>query len=221
MSYTATYEEPWNPKIEKYFKNVRKAAQLHSKLNTEAGYHFKRKRVIWGLPGVLIPVVMAPIVVMTAMWEGDTCDTVNVSDYLSSVSLLLTGLFGGVFAFFNFGDRTQKHFASSLMYDTIDNEIKSELTRGAKYRIQADVFMTKMNMKMATAARLEEVIPKRILEENETSTTKLNKTKTSLSEEMTDISTPPSKTAEDIKISRDKSIKFVTGFQADSVNVHP
>jgi hypothetical protein len=190
MSYTGVYEEPWNDKIEMYFKNLQTIASFHSKLNNEAGYVCRQKRINWGLPGVLIPVVMSPLVVMVGMFYSDHCAVITPSDYVASISLLFTGLFSGVSGFFNYGERTGKHFNVALLYDMIVDDVSLELTKGRQYRMQADVFMTKINMLMSSAARQEPIIPPNVLRSNETTKSDICKLHSDLSDEMLSISTP-------------------------------
>ena len=155
MSHSNVYEEPWNEHIERYLNDTMERAQKHVTLNEQAGYEFRRRRVRWGLPGVIIPIVLSPI---TAMVGADA------SQYLASVSLLLTGVFTGVSSFFNFEKRAGEHFMVALLYSIIVDDIKMELTKMRQFRMQADVFMVKINMLMNSAALQEPVIPQKILD---------------------------------------------------------
>ncbi len=163
MSYTSTHEEPWTDEIEEYCRNQISTCILHVDLNDEAGYHFKRKRVLWGLPGILIPIIMASVSLMVGWSRKDTCVKITAADYVNSIGYLIVGVVNGVYGFFNFGTKSAKCFATSLMYASIKSQIDQELHRGKLFRIPADVFMTKIGMLMDNAAAQEEVIPESII----------------------------------------------------------
>ena len=163
MAYSNVYEEPWNDNIEKYFYNLREECVLHSQLNNDAGYHFKRKKNNWGLPSVLIPVIMAPISLMVGWSTNNTCSNITASDYINSIGYLAAGIVSGVYSYFNFGERTAKHFSVALLYDMIISEINMEMTKGVKFRVQADVFMVRITMLIASATNEEPTIPSFIL----------------------------------------------------------
>lgn len=196
MSYNNKYEEPWSENIELYFQGLLEDARKHSKMNSEAGYHCRKKRIIWGLPGILIPVVMSPIVVMVGMATNDDCSKITASDYLSSLSLLMSGIFVGVSNYFNYGEKTSKHFAVSLLYDMITSEVTLELAKKRNFRVPADVFMVKVNQMLSSAAREEPVIPLEVLRKNNTSTEEIIKKRTKLTEEFSQLSTPKSRSEE-------------------------
>ena len=73
------------------------------------------------------------------------------------------GVCSGVFTFFDYSKRVTEHFNVSLMFDTIVSEIEMEMTKARPFRSQADVFLTRIQMRMGDALRQEPVIPGKIL----------------------------------------------------------
>ena len=161
--------EPWDNAIEAYMAKTIEICMMNSRLHMDTGYHYKKKRVMWGLPAILVPVVMSPISLMVGWDRGDTCANITTSDYLNACGFLLTGVLTGVYNFFDFSTRTAEHFHHAGRYDLIKSDIESEMVKHRQYRIHADVFMTRIKMLMDNAAQTEPVIPQKILERNQMS----------------------------------------------------
>lgn len=168
MSFTNTHEESWNTTIEDYLSNVRQSCKEHSRLNNDSGYHFKRLKTRFGLPTVLIPIIMSPLSLMVGWMTEDTCQTITAADYLSTLGFLAAGVTSAMCQFYDYGDRSKDHFNVSLLFDTILSDIDLELTKARSYRTQADVFLTKISQKMSEALHLEPVIPSAVLKKNDT-----------------------------------------------------
>lgn len=190
------YEEEWNSTIEEYFYNLREECVIHSKLNTEAGYIFKKSKTRWGLPSVLLPVIMAPFSLMVGWASNDSCDKITASDYINSIGYLIVGIVSGVYEYFNFGEKTSKHFSVSLLYDMIISDINLEMTKGLKFRTQADVFMVRITMAMASANNEEPVIPQKILKKYSEHKSQIKKKRAQITRDISKISKSLSNTPE-------------------------
>lgn len=162
-------EEPWTDKICEYFEDLISECELHTDLNNDSGYHFQRKRNQWGVAGTIIPIVSSPLTLMTSYATQDTCNTITATDYLSCITLLVSGIVAGVNTFYNFGQRTNQHLSVALMFEDIKSEIIMQTRFSAINRPDADVFMMKINMLIGNAARQEPMIPLSILKKYKTS----------------------------------------------------
>jgi len=175
-------EEPWDHRIEDYMKKLLNICYEKSNFHNEAGYHFKAKRNMWGLPTVLIPAMLSPISLMVGWAYKDTCNTITASDYISAVGFMLTAIFTAVYSFFGFGERYTQHFNAAAVYDSIISEVEAELVKHRQFRMQADVFTIRIKMQVDFAAQHEPLIPKRILEKNKTTQHEMNQKRGSLAQ---------------------------------------
>lgn len=158
-------EGPWTKDIENLLKKWKSDCLLKSKQHETAGYLFKRKNVRWGLPPVLIPVIMSPI---SAMIGYDSCTTDNDNQWKTvvySTAFLISGIFAGVSSFFRFPEKMEQFFTFSTRYVDIATEIDSELIKSAEYRVPADVFLMRIKMLIDNLSKSEPVLPKSILDE--------------------------------------------------------
>lgn len=149
-------EEPWDERNEAlvggWLNDTKTKVQLHSK----SGYIFKHKNVKWGLPSVIIPVIMSPISLMV---------TGNNSDTIKAVMFLLVGLFTGVHSFFKYGEQSQKHFNHASRYEELVNNIAVEMHKHRAFRTQADVFIAKTQSHLHTLNDSAPIIPTGVLGE--------------------------------------------------------
>lgn len=150
-------EEPWDDRnesmIKEWIKDIKDKAILH----TKSGYLFKKRNVIWGLPSVIIPVVMSPTSLMVT---GDNSDTAK------AVMFLLTGLFSGVHSFFKFGEQSQKHFNQAGRFEELAVVMEVEMKKHRGFRMQADVFIAKTQQQIANLNDTAPIIPKSIIKSN-------------------------------------------------------
>ena len=160
-------EEPWHSSLEKYVKNIRDIARLHSNLHEQSGYYFKQRNNWFGLPSVLIPLIMAPISLLV--------ESANVSaiPFVNAGGFMLTGIFTGVYSFFKYGEQMERHFSFASRYSDIVTDIESELIRERKHRTPADVMIVKIKMALANLNTTAPVIPPRIVSENKKTNTNI------------------------------------------------
>ena len=147
-------EEEWNAENEKFMKELSNQCSEQSQRHAEAGYVFKQKNTTWGLPMVLLPVIMSPVSLLIQDEEA--------SVYINALAFLATGVVGGVYSFFKYGEKMTNHFNYSGRYADIVSDIELELKRGPEFRTTWDVFSTKIHMRMDNLASTEPVLPKNI-----------------------------------------------------------
>jgi hypothetical protein len=151
-------EEKWGEGNEIYMHNIIKICKNRADQHEQAGYHFKGKNTHWGLPLVLVPVIMSPISVLIDEFTG-------VSKYINAGAFLATGVLGGVVSFFKYGEKMSDHFHFSSRYADIVTDIEAELVKGREYRTQLDVFSTRTKMIVDSLANTEPTLPKFILDD--------------------------------------------------------
>ena len=124
-------------------------------MHDKSGYYYKKLRQKWGLPSILLPVTMAPISAVFA--------ETNWIKYVNMVSFVSVTLLSGVDSFFSFASRKEKHFNHSCRYAELSTFIDSEMFKKKAFRVQADVFLTEVRMKLDTLTTTAPTIPQFIL----------------------------------------------------------
>ena len=149
-------EEPWNDQLEEYMLRFIQTAKIRSRQHERAGYYFKKLNTRWGLPLVLIPVAMSPIsLMMGGSPEGE---------YTKAGAFLLSGLIAGVYSFFRYGEKLERHVGFAGRYTDAVTDIEAVLVKGSAFRGPADVFSTKIKMMMDNLTLTEPPLPEFILE---------------------------------------------------------
>lgn len=151
-------EEKWSELNEAYMRHMINVCKTKASQHEQAGYLFKKRNTRWGLPLVILPVVMSPISILID--END-----EVSKYVNACAFLVTGVIGGVYSFFKYGEKMSNHFNFSTRYSDVVSDIEIELVKGREFRVQLDVFSTRVHMLVDNLANTEPVLPKGILED--------------------------------------------------------
>lgn len=159
-------EGPWTEKIETLLNTWRIECLKKSKQHEKAGYLFKKKNTRWGLPPVLIPIIMSPVSVMIGYNSCENDESQQWKTILNSSAFLVAGIFSGVYSFFRYGEKMENFFNFSTRYVDIVTEIDSELIKDEDYRLPADVFLMRIKMLIDNLTRTEPVIPSGIANEN-------------------------------------------------------
>lgn len=109
-----------------------KEAQELSLKHDEKGKYFKFKHEIIGLPPILIPLIYGPLSMIFNFPE---------KNYIDASVLIVTGLFNGVYKFFDFSKKSELHLRFSAKYEDLISSIKVELSKEPEDRIPADKFL--------------------------------------------------------------------------------
>jgi hypothetical protein len=150
-------EEPWNDNLEQYMMDFIYDAKRRSAQHESAGYYFKKLNTRWGLPLVLVPVVMSPVSLMIDKTDG--------AEYVQACAFMLSGLIAGVYSFFRYGEKLERHFGFAGRYGDVVTDIEAILVRGRQFRGPADVFSTKIKMVMDNLSLTEPTLPRFILDD--------------------------------------------------------
>ena len=101
-----------------------------SVFHNEKSRENKIKFGIFGLPAVLIPIILSGISPLLP------CNSLT-----SSIILMFAGLFSGITMFFNFGRKQEEHNNTSNKFFELHTDISSELSKPKIYRIACDVYL--------------------------------------------------------------------------------
>lgn len=157
-------EEPWNDEHEKFLKNVRKEAYKQAKDHKHCGFTYQCWYNLFGLPTVIIPILMTPFNMIFAQQKYDDCDDetqiMSTAEYINAFSFLVIGIFTSITQFFKFAERYQLHFQFENVYNDIKTDIDTELVKSRKFRSPCDVFIAKIQMRMDHADKMSPVIHK-------------------------------------------------------------
>ena len=132
-------EESWSDVNEEYLRGIISECTIKADKHERAGYSFKAKNTYWGLPLVLLPTIMSPISILIE-------NNVEMSKYVNALAFLTTGVIGGVYSFFKFGEKMSDHFNMSARYTDVKTDIELELVKKREFRMQLDVFITRIHM---------------------------------------------------------------------------
>ena len=126
--------EPWSENNEKLLKSWKDICINKENHHANQGHYYKLKHHIYGLPAILIPIVITPLVLI-----------LNISpitaEIISTSSLIATGVFNGVHRFFGFQERSMKHYEFSGKYAELKTFIEVELAKEREYRFDVDRFI--------------------------------------------------------------------------------
>jgi len=113
----------------KWRESSTKAAEEHNK----SAKVNKSKHVIFGLPAILIPIVLSPVSI--------ALDGNGALPYVSMVGFVTSGLFSAIHTFFDYSGKTQRHFDFEARYSDVVSTIDFELSKSRQYRRDSDEFL--------------------------------------------------------------------------------
>ena len=131
-------EEPWGVPQETLIRSWRDACQDLAARHDRMGQFTKKKHHLFGLPAMLIPMVMAP---MSSAFQGEW-----FIGFVEMTGFMCTALASGMTQFFNFGAKAEKHFQFSARYADLVTDIDQELAKPRSYRQQVDTFSLRTKM---------------------------------------------------------------------------
>ena len=111
----------------------RKDCKDRSNKHEVKGKKNKIKFALFGIPSIMIPVIL-----------GGVSSIVPCHSLVYTLGMMMTGLFGGIGMFFNFGKKEQSHFEYMNRFFELANEIDTELSKPKRHRIACDVYMEKI-----------------------------------------------------------------------------
>lgn len=160
----------WHSELMLYMQNIKRIASEKSAQHDSAGHYFHELDVRWGLPSVLIPAVLAPIIILVGLNTGDTCDTLTATDYVSTSGFVLTSFVTSINGYFRYGSRSTTHHLYASKYTNIITDIDAELIKSPAARMDGNVFLTTVKMKYDNLVFGEPVVPAHLIQPTVSST---------------------------------------------------
>ena len=84
-------------------------------------------------------------------------------EYIKAGAFLISGLIAGVYSFFRYGEKLERHFGFAARYADVVTDIEAILVKGPAFRGPADVFSTKIKMMIDNLTLTEPALPEFIL----------------------------------------------------------
>lgn len=131
-------EEPWDTPQENLIGRWRDASDSLAAAHEGRAAVCKRKSVWYGLPGLMIPTLMAPLstVLKDSEWIA----------YVETAAFMTTAAASAMVQFFDFSGKAEKHFAFAARYADLVTDIDQELAKPRRFRQQVDTFSLKIKM---------------------------------------------------------------------------
>ena len=137
-------EISWTQDVEDYIRDLLKKSEDAAEAHEAAGHRAKKRHSWCAFPAMLIPSVSAPIV--------GVCRDDDWSSYFAVSSLVLTAAFNGFSTFFNFGEKSQKHFNFAGRYSDIVTDIQECLCKVKSKRVPGQVALRTFKMQYDSLA---------------------------------------------------------------------
>lgn len=132
----------WERREEKLLLKWCDDCEVRSKAHEVKGNKHKLKYAIFGIPSILIPIVL-----------GGVAPLVPCHSIAYSIGMMCSGLFSGVSMFFNFGKKQQSHHHFSTKFFELSNEVQSELSKPKRHRIACDVYLEKIKQEYTSLVK--------------------------------------------------------------------
>lgn len=131
-------EEPWSVDLEHWVLYVRQIALTSMQEHDAEAYRLQRLHVLFGLPPVLVPLVMTFVSAVMGEWQYDYI--------VSSCLFLVSGISGALYKWMNLGELYTLHATFAARYYDLAMSIDAEMTRSRRFRRPADVFVTELRL---------------------------------------------------------------------------
>lgn len=126
---------PWTDELEAYVKDILDKSKEASDFHKKKGLKCKRLRHIWGLPSVIIPIVVTAI-------ENSNYE----NKILISSSLAIATISAAIDHLFNFGKRSETHFQAMSKFDNLVTDCEEVLSMQRDYRRNPTTIITQIKM---------------------------------------------------------------------------
>jgi hypothetical protein len=126
--------EPWSEKSEKLLQGWKDICVNKENHHENQGRYYKLKHQLYGLPAILIPIIISPLVLILNI-------SPTTAEIISTSSLISTGLFNGIHRFFGFQEKSFHHLEYGNKYAEQKTFIEVELAKEKEYRFSVDRFI--------------------------------------------------------------------------------
>lgn len=132
-------EEAWNSAAEalvsKWAETCLQKSEYHSKAETRNTYLHS----VFGLPSLLLPVVMAA--------ATPVIDQLESAVYVQVAGLVTIGVVSTINTFFNFGTKANKHGEFASRFHELATDVQYQLFKSREFRTSSDEFVARVQTK--------------------------------------------------------------------------
>lgn len=135
--YTRRHSElqPWTEELESYIRDILEKSKEASDWHKAKGIKCKTLRHIWGLPSVVIPIIV------TAIENSDYKNKILISS-----SLAIATISAAIDHLFNFGKRSETHFQAMSKFDNLITDCEEVLSMQREFRRTPNTVITQIKM---------------------------------------------------------------------------
>lgn len=131
-------EEPWKESHERLIVHWRHACNELAARHEAAGQRAKKMNSCFGLPAMIIPMLMAPVSTIP--------DDYGYLKYVEALAFVTSCVAAGLVQFFDFAGKAQRHYNFSARYADLVTDIDQEMAKPRMYRQVVDTFSLRTKM---------------------------------------------------------------------------
>ena len=132
-------EEAWNSAGEALVSSWADDCLHRSKTHGVRETRAKFFHSVFGLPSILLPVVLAALTPII--------DQFHSAAYIQVSGLVTIGVVSSVNTFYNFDKKAARHAEYSARYQELANDVQYQLFKGREFRVSSDEFIARVQTK--------------------------------------------------------------------------
>lgn len=143
MSMGRSRHQPWDSQVENFIESFLQETEKGRDLHHKHAARCIKKRHIFGLPPVIITLIMAPLSqAMDPCEEGE-----HWLKYVITCAFVIAGMFSAIGQHFNYGKKSEKHLITEAKYEDLYTDIKEILAKRENNRGEAATVMRTIRMR--------------------------------------------------------------------------
>ena len=127
----------WNSKLDNLMEEYMNTCNNLSIKHSIKSKKYKKLHILFSIPGILISVVLTGI-----------SQYIEHYTIITTLSIIVMGLTGGLNTFFNFAKKTEQHSQYENLYLEVYNDIHSEINKPKAHRVSADMYLERIKNKI-------------------------------------------------------------------------
>lgn len=131
--------QEWDEQVEEFVKSFLSESEVAKTEHYKKGQWCQIVRNLWGLPPIIIPLLMAPFT--------QTFKKTDKTSYISMAAFMLSGITSSIGQYFNYGKKSEQHFNTAAYYADLITDIKEEMAKSRNNRREAAVAMSTFKMR--------------------------------------------------------------------------
>lgn len=131
--------QEWDEQVEGFVRSFLADSEKAKEDHHTKGEWCQTLRNMWGLPSIMIPLIMAPL---TQTFRDNPA-----TSYISMGAFMISGITSSISQYFNYGKKSEQHFNTEADYSDLITDIKEELAKSRDNRREAAVSMSAFKMR--------------------------------------------------------------------------